>query len=165
MTTPGFIRLPVCNPGVAFAAWSQDGGPSVEVDNYPCIGLQSIGYCDTSTFQGDTTDASPLVSDCQLLVQDILDRGQYQRVEHNVLTGPQSSIESHGTCVFGVQSDYVAAKANAAYKVGGQDIIDLITDSISRFSYNGKVGASGGMDCKGDLSSQWVKWSLYHSNP
>jgi len=162
VTTPGFIRLPVCNPAMAYAAWNQVGGPSVGVDNYPCIGPQLIGFCDTSSFHGDTTAASPLVSDCQLLVKSLLDRAPYDRVEHTVPVGAQSSIEQYGTCVFGVQG---AGSGNANYHVGGQDMVDLITDAIRQFAFNGKVGASGGMNCKGNIKDQWVEWGLYHSNP
>lgn len=160
MNTPGFIRLPVCDPAMAYAAWTQQDGPSVAVPNYPCIGPQLIGYCDTSSFEGDTTNGSPLVSDCELLVKDLLDRAPTDRVKHTVAVNFQSSIEQHGTCVFGV---YGKGEGNADYRVGGQDMVDIITDAIRQFSWNGKVGAHGSMNCKGTIKDQWVTWGLYHS--
>ncbi len=147
---------------MAFAAWSQENGPSTTVPGYPCIGPQLIGFCDTSSFTGDTTAASPLVSDCEQLCRNLqagaaTDRGIWTepRIGHH-------SIASHGTCVFGVEGTGSAID-NADYKVGGQDVVDLITDAIRQFTWEGKVGAHGFMDCKGTIKAQSVKWSLYHS--
>jgi hypothetical protein len=43
--------------------------------------------------------------------------------------------------------------------MGNEDVRDLIYDSISRFQWQGKVGASGNTTCKG----MGVTWGLYHS--
>jgi hypothetical protein len=45
------------------------------------------------------------------------------------------------TCAFSVQLFY-------SQKIGGQDIIDLITTSIERFAWNGRVGALGYLYCQ-----------------
>jgi hypothetical protein len=47
------------------------------------------------------------------------------------------------------------------FHIGAQDIVDIITESISRLGGSGKVGAKGRMDCKGNLNSQDVEWGLY----
>ena len=160
MTTPGFIRLPVCNPAMAFAAWLQG---HTEMDNYPCIGPQLSNLCGASSFYPDTTDASPLVSDCQQLVRNLQagvawDSGVF-RVESFLEV--QHGIANYGTCVFGVQA--IGTVGNVNFYVGSQDIVDLITNSIGQSTYNGKVGAHGSMPCKGTIHNQPVNWGLYHS--
>jgi hypothetical protein len=161
VTTPGFIRLPVCSPDMAFAAWSQSDGPSTEVANYPCIPPQLLGYCDTSDFVDKTSAASPLVSDCQALIRKIQARAPADRVDHEVENGfgQQHEIEKEGTCIFGVQA--IGKDGNIDFHVGGQDIVDIITTSIEKFGGSGRVGASGSMLCKGTVKSQWVEWGLY----
>jgi hypothetical protein len=51
------------------------------------------------------------------------------------------------------------------FNVGNQDIIDLVNESIRRFEWNGRVGASGKMNCQtGQLKDKLdVTWGLYHS--
>jgi hypothetical protein len=50
----------------------------------------------------------------------------------------------YGTCAFGVNT---GDTATVGY-VCSSDIIDLINESIRRFSFNGKVGAKGVMSCQ-----------------
>lgn len=161
VTTPGFIRLPVCSPAMAYAAWSQMGGPSTEVDNYPCIGPQLLGFCDESDFVDKTSAASPLVSDCEQLMRNLqagaaTDRGDF--LIENAF-GLQHAISNSGTCIFGVQG--IDKNGNGDFHVGAQDIVDIITDSIKKFGSSGRVGASGGMFCRGTVKPQWVEWGLY----
>ena len=146
---------------MAFAAWSQLDGPSTEVDKYPCIGPQLLGYCGTSDFVDKTSAASPLVSDCQQLIRNLqagaaTDRGHFT-IENAI--GSQHAIANYGTCIFGVQG--IGKDGNGDFHVGAQDIVDIITNSIEMFGSTGRVGASGGMSCTGTVKPQWVEWGLY----
>jgi hypothetical protein len=50
------------------------------------------------------------------------------------------------------------------YKVGNQDIIDLINDSVSKFQRDGLVGSKGVMNCQQlGLDLTYVLWGLYHT--
>ncbi|THC93608.1 hypothetical protein EYZ11_006923 [Aspergillus tanneri] len=51
-------------------------------------------------------------------------------------------------------------KGNINFRVGSQDIIDIISHSIEKFARSGKVGAKGRMSCKGTVG-QDVEKGLY----
>ena len=55
ITTPGFIRLPVCSPDVAFAAWA-DISIDTNTENYPCVVKPSISDCEDSSFEDQTSE-------------------------------------------------------------------------------------------------------------
>lgn len=58
ITTPGFVRLPVCSPNLARQRW-QNGAPG-DAD-YPCNIPRGPDLCGHSTFEDRTSDVSPLV--------------------------------------------------------------------------------------------------------
>jgi hypothetical protein len=49
------------------------------------------------------------------------------------------------------------------FKVGGQDAIDIINESIKRFATDGRVGAKGVMSCSGTTVNTKVnvEWGIY----
>lgn len=47
------------------------------------------------------------------------------------------------------------------FVVGGQDVIDIINEAINQFGGDGRIGAKGNMDCKGNSKGQAVKWGIY----
>ncbi|PMB64044.1 hypothetical protein BM221_010210 [Beauveria bassiana] len=160
ITTPGFIRLPVCSPEIAFRAWDGPGGDSrLTTPNYPCVALKLPDRCSDSTFVDQTSGASPLVSDCEMIIKN-LQNGD-GRADHEVenAIGRQHQLDQYGSCKFGVQGK--GKNGNIDFHVGGQDIVDLIRDSIDRFGGSGRVRAKGRMKCDGTVKKQDVEWGLY----
>lgn len=120
----------------------------------------SINDCEDSSFNNDTSDASPLVSDCLILASNISPGGTWPVwTLFNSNPYEYDQLASFGTCAFG-------ARSNAAINVGNQDIIDLIHSSIDMFqSPDGKVGADGQVDCQNQasLSTNHMWWGIYHT--
>lgn len=71
----------------------------------------------------------------------------------------QQAICVHKSCKFGVTGKGI--HGNVDFKVGAQDVIDLVRDSISKFGGGGRVGSKGTMNCKGNIKGQTVDWGLY----
>ncbi|GFF43688.1 hypothetical protein IFM58399_07030 [Aspergillus lentulus] len=134
ITTPGFIRLPVCSADFAFKARDQSGGP----------------YTNTS-------DASVNVSDCMQIVKNFQNTDGDWEVENAI--GNQHQLVHFGPCAFGVQGQ--GKNGNVAFNIGAQDIVDIITDSVRQFGGSSKVGAKGVMSCDGTAKGQQVEWGLY----
>lgn len=118
----------------------------------------SINNCGDSSFENQSTGGSPFISDCQQITRNIAGGGSwtFPLIGHRKLV-------SYGTCAFGVEGSTEIGHTNG--KIGNQDIIDLINDSIRKFSWNGRVGAKGYMTCRYD-PTQYFKptwWFLYHN--
>ncbi|KAF4464653.1 hypothetical protein FALBO_8509 [Fusarium albosuccineum] len=115
------------------------------------IGLvKRENLCGDSSFENQTSGASPRVVDCQQLNYNIRNGGTW------FVGGSQRQLASYGDCAFGARVN--AGPACWARWVGNQDIIDLINDSIARYGGNGLVGAKGEMKCNGGCT---VDWGLY----
>ncbi|RAK80256.1 glycoside hydrolase [Aspergillus fijiensis CBS 313.89] len=155
ITTPGYIRLPVCSPQVAWASWSNPSPSNASAPNYPCNPLQGVTKCSGYTYVDQTTSASPLVSDCKTIIQNI------QGTNGQWTTGidRQRAIATYGSCKFGVQN--VGVTGDVTYYTGSQDIVTIITEAITECEWEGRVGAKGYMECDGDAGHQKVKWGLY----
>ncbi|KAJ5611255.1 hypothetical protein N7510_007974 [Penicillium lagena] len=119
------------------------------------ITRDSINDCGDSTFTNESTGGSPTVSDCQQIATNIAGGGTW----HVEGYGIQHQLVQYGTCAFGVTN------SDKGFKIGNQDIIDLINGSISRFQWSGLVGAKGEMSCQDDFSveDETVSWGLYHT--
>jgi hypothetical protein len=50
---------------------------------------------------------------------------------------------------------------NVNFVFGGQDVIDIINESIKQFASNGRVGAKGNMNYNGNVKGQPVLWGIY----
>lgn len=115
-------------------------------------------HCGTSTFENRTSEASPTVADCIQLSNNIIGDGDWTKK-----SGGQNSIASYGTCTFGGQF----AVGGGNFRIGNEDIRDLIFDSIEKFQWNGLVGARGIMPC--DVTSHRgrtqysILWAIYHT--
>jgi len=118
----------------------------------------SINNCDYSNFINRTSGGSPKVADCRQITYNIAGGGTWTV---DGLGKGHHQLVQYGTCAFGVQiadSGYFGE-----YKVGNQDIIDLINDSIRLYQWNGLIGSEGITSCQrtmGGMSE--VKWGLYH---
>lgn len=77
----------------------------------------SINDCYDSSFENQTSDASPLVSDCQQIAVNIADGGTWSTGD----AGYQRQLVQYGTCALGVSGDFQAQ----VFYVGNQDIIDV----------------------------------------
>ncbi|PWY76008.1 glycoside hydrolase family 18 protein [Aspergillus sclerotioniger CBS 115572] len=155
ITTPGYIRLPVCSAQVAWASWSNPSQSNSSAQYYPCNPLQGITKCSGYTYQDETSSASPKVSDCQTIIKNI----QGTNGEWTTGIDHQRDIAKFGTCNFGVQN--VGVTGDVTYHTGSQDIVNIITEAISMYASNGLVGAKGYMKCDGNTGSQKVEWGLY----
>lgn len=155
VTTPGFITLPVCSPQIALASWSNPSQSNSSAPGYPCNPLQGVTKCSAYTYVDQTSSASPAVSDFQTIIKNIQGTGG----EWTTGIGSQRDIASYGTCNFGVDNSGVSG--DVTYYTGSQDIVSIITESISLYGSGGLVGAKGYMECGGDAGSQYVEWGLY----
>jgi GH18 family chitinase len=158
ITTPGFIRLPVCSPGRAHQNWElvkADSSP-----NYPCDIPPGNNFCDDSSFENRGSDASPSVDDCRTIIANIQD-DPYTQWKHTVVGKRHRQITEAGSCAFGIKATKV--NGNVDFEIGGQDVIDIINDSINKFGGTGKIGARGSMTCNGNIKGQAVEWGIYHT--
>lgn len=156
ITTPGFVNLPVCSPDRAYQSWetADDKGK-----DYPCGIPPGKDLCGMSTFEDQTSSASPTVSDCEQIVRNI--EGDPSTDFTRAITG-HHEILKFGSCAFGVERTGGTGGA-VMFKGGGQDVIDIINDSIKKFGSSGKVGAKGVMPCDGTTAGTTVKvlWGIY----
>lgn len=156
ITTPGFVRLPVCSPARAWQSW--DTSKKGSSANYPCDVPPGKDLCGDSTFEDQTSGASALVDDCRTIIRNI--EGDATTDFTTPVVGKnQRELVHFGTCSFGVEATKV--DGNSEFYVGGQDIIDIINEAIKRFGGSGKVGAKGDMRCNGIIKQQDVKWGIY----
>ncbi|EPS35532.1 hypothetical protein H072_11031 [Dactylellina haptotyla CBS 200.50] len=155
--SPGFVRLPVCSPDRAFQSWDTTSKGSSP--NYPCDIPPGKDRCGTSSFEDKTSGASPSVSDCLQIIRNIEGDGSAEWT-HGI-TGQRKILE-YGSCAFGIERTGGTGGA-VQFKVGGQDVIDVINDAIKKFSSNGRVGARGVMSCDGTTVGTHVNvlWGLY----
>jgi hypothetical protein len=111
----------------------------------PTTEVKRTNDCGDSTFENQSSGASPLVSDCQQLVANIAGDGSWS------YRPSFKTIATFGTCAFGIAGGFPLP-----YSIGNEDVRDLITDSITRFQWEGKVGAKGSADGCGD-------WAIFHT--
>lgn len=156
-TTAGVVRLPVCDPERAFQSWdTTDKGSSMF---YPCDIPPGLSECSDSSFEDQTSGASPKVEDCRQIITNIQGDGSTKWTTQ-VVGKNQREIASSGSCHFGVEATKVNGNVNFAF--GGQDVIDIINDAIEQFgNADGLVGAKGDLQCNGNIKQQAVKWGIY----
>lgn len=157
ITTPGMMRLPVCSPDVAYAAWNQAGGPDVANPAFPCIPPRGVQDCDTahSTYQDKTTDSGASVEDCRALIKSL------QGTHQSWSADKEDSRVHWGSCKFDYQPDRQDGKI---INIGSQDIVDVITEAIARYPHdNGKIAARGQMSCQTRVVNKWAStiWSIW----
>ncbi|KAL2060142.1 hypothetical protein VTL71DRAFT_9964 [Oculimacula yallundae] len=117
-----------------------------------------INDCGASTFVNQSSGGSPLISDCQMIARNIAGGGSW-----TIGCGGSATrtYARYGTCAVDARCD--GDSTDAAY-IGNQDTIDIINSSIQKFSYQGKVGATGRMGCDSinvhDMSRK-VIWGKY----
>lgn len=155
ITTPGYIRLPVCSGQTAFWNWEEYSDRTL--DNWPCYVPPPKNDCESSSFIDQTSDASPDVDDCMHIVDNIVGTDGEWTIQ--TIGKAQHQLVQYGSCKFGIQATDLHGNVN--FKIAAQDIVDIINDSVNQFGGSGKVGAKGYMDCSGNINSQDVLWGLY----
>lgn len=70
-------------------------------------------------------------------------------------------MASAGTCGFGTKG----VGPMPGYKVGNEDIINLINSAIAKYAKNWKVGATGSMSCQNIVGGGHSKadWRIVHA--
>ncbi|GKU21122.1 unnamed protein product [Fusarium langsethiae] len=159
VTTPGIMRLPVCSPERAWQSW--DTAAKGSSPFYPCDIPPGQRSCNKSTYKDDTSNASPLASDCEVMIKNFENDGstkwttQTADLQHR-------KLGHYGTCAFGVEATEL--NGNIHFHFGGGDLIEAINTSIKQFKKNGKIGASGKVLCAGNTGmTQPVLWGIYHT--
>ncbi|KAF4961834.1 hypothetical protein FSARC_10042, partial [Fusarium sarcochroum] len=76
VTTPGIVRLPVCSPERAYKSWDTTRKGSTIF--FPCDVPPGRQKCHDSSFENETSDASPLVKDCEDIIKNIEEDGTTQ---------------------------------------------------------------------------------------
>jgi hypothetical protein len=128
------------------------------------VDSDQVNDCGDSDFINHTTDASPLVTDCQEMAGQLTtDKGYWPLIAG----GTQYRTAFVRTCAFGLQTYCEGDNCptpGTIVKVGDMDVVGLINDSVRRFSWNGKVGAAGHMKCQEQTTDtpRPVQWGLYH---
>ena len=117
--------------------------------------VKRTNSCGVSTFENRISNGSPSVADCQQLAYNIRGDGSWNHVGN---PGQHRTLATFGTCVFGVEADPHFGR-QSAFRVGNEDIIDLIRDSISLYQGDGRVGTRGIMMC----GNTQVLWGIYHT--
>ncbi|KAK3689000.1 putative necrosis-inducing factor-domain-containing protein [Podospora appendiculata] len=122
-----------------------------------------VSDCDSYTYANQVSQFSPLVSDCQVIVENIINGGEW-----TVFEGFRHQLVQYGTCAFSVQG--LGALGVVQFLVGNSDISDVISESVFRFAWtdphgNLLVGSKGNMNCQGTLNSgtEPVIWGIYHT--
>ncbi|KAK4176678.1 putative necrosis-inducing factor-domain-containing protein [Triangularia setosa] len=115
-------------------------------------------HCRISTFEDQTNGGSPLVSDCLQIIRNIEGDASTDWT-HLVAGKPHSEVLKFGSCRFGIESTYIGLNIN--FRVGGQDVIDIINDSAQKFGGGGRVAAKGVMECSSSSNGQGVLWGIY----
>ncbi|KAI1352858.1 hypothetical protein F5Y01DRAFT_324113 [Xylaria sp. FL0043] len=160
ITTPGYIRLPICSAQLAFYNWDgvlgSDDDPRLTDPLFPCNPPKTEDLCGDSTFVDQTSDASPSVADCLQIATNIAIDGEWM-VDSS---GNQHQILKFGSCKFGVMANGLPI-GNLQVDIGNQDVIDIIHQSVNSFGSSGKVGSKGVMKCNGNVKEQSVTWGLY----
>ncbi|KAF9037504.1 putative necrosis-inducing factor-domain-containing protein [Panaeolus papilionaceus] len=115
---------------------------------------QATNHCGDSSFKNQWRASAPLVSDCRTLASNIRGDGDWTQTT----AGGQREIASFGTCHFGVEGH----NSDGTYRVGNDDVRDLIHGSIDQFAKHGRVAAKGVMPCDNIVTgSVSVLWGIY----
>lgn len=151
------IRLPVCSPERAWQTWDDADEEEKNHQSYPCQILKGKDHCSKSTFEDETSDASPLVKDCLQLAKEL---AEDSTKSWDVLLWGHHTLRKSGTCAFGVEARD-DADGNTVFWFGGQDVIDLIHSAADKFGDGKRMGGKGNLDCDGDMQVEQVRWSIY----
>lgn len=162
ITTPGFMRLPVCSESLARKSWenSDKTDATRNKEGFPCNNDNGLSYCNTadSSYTDESTGGSPLIEDCLHIVKNIEGTSGHwiKPIER------QFGILHYGTCVFGITGK--GRKGNADEYVGAQDAVDVIRYAAKHWGDGKRMQGKGTFTCKGNIKKQTVDWAIYHAD-
>ncbi|KAK3990823.1 putative necrosis-inducing factor-domain-containing protein [Cladorrhinum sp. PSN332] len=120
-------------------------------------------YCWTSyNITDETSDASPLVSDCQNLMSNIAGGGDW-----SFISATQRTLAKKDSCAFGVETENIYA--GVWVRIGNEDIVQAMQGLIQAGLKKGaeeKVGGKGWTVCPektNTLGPVGVRWGVYHT--
>ncbi|KAJ5519173.1 Peptidoglycan-binding Lysin subgroup [Penicillium expansum] len=160
ITTPGFMRLPVCSETLARTSWENADKTEAtrNKDGFPCNNDNGRSYCTTSesTYIEETTSGSPLIDDCLVIVKNI----EGTTGSWNKLIEIQYGIAHFGTCTFGIEGK--GRHGNSNVYIGAQDIVDIIRYTSKHWGHGtDKMQGKGVMQCNGNIKQQELHWAIY----
>ncbi|KAM7185258.1 putative necrosis-inducing factor domain containing protein [Naviculisporaceae sp. PSN 640] len=146
ITGPAVVKIPEDEP----------------VNNSTLATAEHEFYCQHYTYENHNSGGSPFIADCEQLARNIDRDGKWTSQD-----GPQTQLAQYKTCAFGVQPQD-GHTSWTEYYTGNGDIITLITESIKRFGWEGKIGAAGKMDCRRqttwfDGNDAPIYYGIYHT--
>lgn len=160
ITTPGFMRLPVCSETLARKSWenADDTDATRKKEGFPYNNDNGKSYCTTSktTYIEETTSGSPVIDDCLVIVKNIegTSGSWIKPIER------QYGILNFGTCTFGIEGK--GRKGNVDEYIGAQDVVDIIRYTSKHWGHGtGKMQGKGVMQCDGNIKKQEVHWAIY----
>ncbi|KAK1778455.1 putative necrosis-inducing factor-domain-containing protein [Copromyces sp. CBS 386.78] len=157
-----FSSLPPPSPK---KRWSSPNPSSPSVTGLATITKRGGGnqdYCRGGGFFNATSDGSPWIDDCRVIIRNIAPKGG----KWHYMTGSQRTLVSHGSCALGIESTDGVPPALQTL-VGDLDIAEWIQKSIDLFgTRGGKVGSYGDTQCpsthfEGD--EYGMRWGLYRA--
>ncbi|KAB5570500.1 putative necrosis-inducing factor-domain-containing protein [Coniochaeta sp. 2T2.1] len=122
-----------------------------------------ISSCGDSTFEDTTSAGSPLISDCLTMASNLVRKEATDKADTPVwmvesFIKQQHQLVQFGTCAFGVQG---GEKGDLTFRVGNQDIIDIVRSAVEKFGRDGRVGARGEMRCNAAVFPPVISWGIY----
>ncbi|CCC13679.1 hypothetical protein SMACR_07245 [Sordaria macrospora] len=128
------------------------------------IKRENKDFCKGGGYFNATSEGSPWVDDCKIIIQNISPKGGTWRY----MTGSQRTLVSHKSCALGIESTDGVPPALQTY-IGDLDISEWIQKSIDKYASKkeqGKVGSYGDTQCpsthfKGD--EYGMRWGLYRA--
>ncbi|KAH6637326.1 putative necrosis-inducing factor-domain-containing protein [Chaetomium tenue] len=117
---------------------------------------RAFNLCEDSTFVDESSGGSPLASDCEQMW-----RNNNKWPFHELTLGVERRLLEWGTCAFSATAVATPILDNIWWtNIGDEDITDLVRDSISKFTRNGRVGARGRAQCYEDTA---IDWRIHHT--
>lgn len=106
------------------------------------------GLCGPSSFIGETGPGSADVRDCDRILYFL---GQALSVQGAWdLDGQTRSLIEYQTCAFTARTTRGGRSA-----MGSQDAYDLLRDAVREKQRDGKIGASGLLNCRNGVEVEW----------
>jgi hypothetical protein len=137
VTTPRFMRIPVCSAERAWQSWENAGGIR---ENYPCDAPLGRDECGDELFENQTSDASANVEDCWTIIRNI--EGDLTTSWTTQVVGEnQREIASHGTCNFGVEA--TSTDGNVEFRLAVRMSLILLTSLLGGMEGAGRSERRG----------------------
>ena len=108
--------------------------------NEKLIPKEISSTCGPSTFGILKTSKLPLAADCLALTAYLRSVGSAVAHCDPTTIGQRNKLVVHETCAFGYQSV-------EGFYIAGDDVADLVGDSVAKFEQAGRVGSQGEMEC------------------